>query len=143
MDYAKEAENVQKGGDWIKLGVGVHKLTFLEEIPDPVKSKRIINGKEKETEQSDVLVEYQGQRKKWSLTRGTTSKSLWGQLAILGKYWKTLTGHTVTVVIKEAKDKNGEERKDYTVLECSELLQKQQQLNASGTVDKLNTKFNF
>ena len=128
MEYQKEAETVQKGGDWIKLGVGVHKLTFLEEIPDPIKSKRVINGKEKETEQCDVLVECKGERKKWSLTRGTTSKSLWGQLMILGKHHQKLTGQNVTVVIKEAKDKNGEDRKDYTVLECSELLQKQQQI---------------
>jgi len=143
MDYEKEAEAVQKGGDWVKLGVGFHKLTFLEEIPDPVKSKKVINGVEKETEQCDVFVDYQGQRKKWSLTKGSTAKSLWGQLMILARHHKKLTGLAVDVVIKSAKDKNGEERKDYTVIQCSELLQKQQQLNPQGTVDRLNTKFSF
>jgi hypothetical protein len=143
MKYETEADNVQKGGDWIKLGVGVHKLTFLEEIPDPVKTKRTINGQEKEIEQCDVLVDYQGQRKKWSLTKGSTAKSVWGQLMILGKHHKTLTGVAIDVIIKTAKDKNGEDKKDYTVLQCAELLQKQMQLNPSATVDRLNTKFNF
>lgn len=128
MEYAKEADKVEQGGDWVKLGVGIHKLTFLEEIPEPVKTKKVINGKEKENEQCDVLVDYQGQRKKWSLTKGTTLKSLWGQLMVFGKYHKSLVGKTVDVVIKQAKDKNGEERKDYTVLQVAELLQKQQLL---------------
>lgn len=128
MEYGKEAEKVQAGGDWIKLGVGVHKITFLEEIPDPVKSKKTINGKEKEIEQCDVVVDYQGQRKKWSLTKGETTKSLWGQLMVLGKHHKSLMGKTISVAIKLAKDKTGEERKDYTVWEVAELLQKQQEL---------------
>lgn len=128
MKYELEAEAVQKGGDWIKLGVGVHKLTFLEDIPDPIKSKKMINGKEKETEQCDVLVNYNGERKKWSLTKGTTTKSVWGQLMILGKHHKSLVGLTVDVLVKESKDKNGEDRKDYSIIQCAEILQKQQQL---------------
>jgi len=128
MNYETEAEKVQQGGDWIKLGVGVHKITFLEEIPEPIKSKKVINGKEREVEQCDVIVDYNGQRKKWSLTKGETTKSLWGQLMVLGKHHKSLMGKTIDIVIKQAKDKSGEERKDYTVIQCSELLQKQQQL---------------
>jgi hypothetical protein len=130
MRYEEEAEKVQAGGDWIKLGVGVHKITFLEEIPDPIKEKRVINGKEKEIEQCDVTVDYNGQRKKWSLTKGETTKSLWGQLMVLGKHHKSLMGKTIDVVIKQSKDKSGEDRKDYTVIQCSELLQKQQALKA-------------
>lgn len=126
--YEAEAEEIAKGGDWIKLGVGVHKVTFLEEIPQPIKQKKIIAGKEKEVEQCDVLVEYQGSRKKWGLTKGQSAKSVWGQLMILGKHYKSLVGKTVTVLVKSSKDKNGEDRKDYSIVECAEILQSQQQL---------------
>jgi len=127
-NYITEAEKVASGGDWIKLGVGVHKILFLEDLPVPIKTKRVINGKEQEIEQCDVLVEYQGQRKKLSLTKGATVKSLWGQVVILGRHYKSLVGKTVDVIVKQAKDKNGEERKDYTILQVAELLQQQQKL---------------
>lgn len=126
--YDAEADEIAKGGDWIKLGVGVHKVTFLEEIPAPVLQKKTIMGKEKEVEQCEVLVEYQGGRKKWSLTKGQSTKSVWGQLMVFGKHHKSLIGKTITVIVKSSKDKNGEDRKDYTVVECSEILQAQQQL---------------
>ena len=128
MNYETEAENIEKGGDWVKLGVGVHKLIPLEEIPDPVKSKQVIRGVEKEVEQSTVLVDFQGSRKKWGLTKGTTGKSLWGQLMILGRHYKSLVGKPLTIVVKVSKDKNNEDRTEYAVLECVELLQKQQKL---------------
>lgn len=124
-NYETEAEKVTAGGDWIKLGVGVHKLVFLEDLPTPVKTKIVINGKEKESERCDVLVEYQGQRKKLSLTRGASIKSFWGQVVLLGKHYKSLVGKSVDVIVKTAKDKNGEDRKDYTILQVAELLQQQ------------------
>jgi len=127
-NYIAEAEKVASGGDWIKLGVGIHKITFLEEIPVPVKAKKVINGKEQEIEQCDVMVDYKGERKKLSLTKGATTKSLWGQLMVLGSHHKSLMGKTVDIAVKLAKDKNGEERKDYTVWQVAELLQKQQVL---------------
>lgn len=127
-NYEAEAEKVASGGDWVKLGVGIHKITFLEEIPQPVKAKKIINGKEQEIEQCDVLVDYKGERKKLSLTKGATTKSLWGQLMVLGRHHKSLMGKQVDIAVKMAKDKNGEERKDYTVWQVAELLQKQQTL---------------
>lgn len=126
--YETQAEKLANGGEWLKLGVGVHKVTFLEDISQPVKIKKVILGKEKEVEQCDVLVDYLGGRKKWSLTVGTSTKSVWGQLMLLGKHYKTLIGKTFTILVKTSKDKNGEDRKDYSIVECAELLQKQQGL---------------
>lgn len=129
--YDAEADEVISGGEWVKLGVGVHKIKFLQDIPQPIKQKKIISGKEKEVEQCEVQVEYMGQRKKWGLTKGKSTKSIWGQLMVLGKHFKSLVGQTFTIVVKSNKDKNGEERKDYSIIECAELLQKQETLKTT------------
>lgn len=121
LNYENEAKEVQDGGDWIKLTVGVHKITVLSDFGPLVKKE--INGDP--VEQSEALVEYQGSRKKWQVNKGKSTKSLWGQLMVLGKHHKTLVGVPLDVIVKESKDKNGDTKKDYTILQCSELMQKQ------------------
>lgn len=124
LNYELEANEASSGGDWLKLGVGMHKVTFLQEIPGT--TKKMIGTDE--VEQSEVLVEYEKVRKKWSLNKGKSTKSLWGQLMVLGKHHKKLTGQTFDILVMESKDKNGEVKKDYKVIQCAELLQQQAKL---------------
>lgn len=124
LNYEAEANEASSGGDWLKLGVGMHKVTFLQEIP--ATSKKKIG--DDEVEQSEVLVEYEKSRKKWSLNKGKSTKSLWGQLMVLGKHHKKLTGQTFDILVMESKDKNGDTKKDYKVIQCAELLQQQAKL---------------
>ncbi|MEM3154801.1 MAG: hypothetical protein QW165_04545 [Candidatus Woesearchaeota archaeon] len=125
VNYAEEANNTR--GDYVKLDVGVHKFTFLEELKKPRKIKKSFNGKEQEIEQTDVLVDYQGKRKTLTLTVGHTLKSLWKQLMILGEANKGLCGKTITVLVTVIDGK-----KTHNVQEAQELIARRQQQKMTG-----------
>ena len=123
MDFEKENSVLKEKieGEWWKPTEGMHKVTFLENLKEPTKRTiRQPDGKEKEVEQSDVLIEVDKKRYKWSITKAITKKSLWGQLMYFGKNVKDLTGQTCTIIVKG----QGKQR-DYTIFEVVQLKQQQ------------------
>ena len=123
MEYQKAYDELKEGSDWWKPKEGLHKVTFLENINDPTKRKILVEGKEKEIEQSDVLIEVQGKRWHWSITKANGKDSLWGQILYFGLSVKDIIGKTVTVII-QGSDKN----RKYIIQETLELKTKQQNL---------------
>jgi len=123
MEYDKEYETLKDGGDWWKPTPGIYKVTFLENVPQPTKHKFLADGKEKEVDQSEVLIEVEKKRYKWSITKANGKDSLWGQLMFYGMTVKDVVGKIVTVIIQGT----GKQR-TYVIQETLELKQKQQQL---------------
>jgi hypothetical protein len=123
MEYDKQYAELKEGMDWWKPKEGLHKVTFLENIPEPTKRKIMVDGKEKELEQSDVLIEIDKKRIRWSITKATGKDSLWGQLMYYGMTVKDVIGKTITVLI-QGQDK----QRKYIIQEVLELKQKQQKI---------------
>jgi hypothetical protein len=123
MEYEKQYNELKEGSDWWKPTAGIYKVCFLENIPEPTKRKILVDGKEKELEQSDVLIEVDKKRWRWSITKAAGKDSLWGQLMYYGMTVKDIIGKTVTVII-QGENKN----RKYVIQETLELKQKQQNL---------------
>jgi len=123
MEYQKAYDELKEGSDWWKPTAGIHKVCFLENIAEPTKRKILVDGKEKELEQSDVLIDVDKKRYKWSITKASGKDSLWGQLMYYGMTVKDIVGKTVTVII-QGDNKN----RKYIIQETLELKQKQQNL---------------
>ena len=123
MEYEKQYAELKEGSDWWKPSAGIHKVMFLENIAEPTKRKILVDGKEKELEQSDVLIDVDKKRYKWSITKASGKDSLWGQLMFYGMTVRDIVGKTVTVII-QGDNKN----RKYIIQETLELKQKQSQL---------------
>ena len=120
IDYGKEVENLDKTNTW-KPEVGVHKFVILSE-PEETEYVENVNGVEKRSPQLKIEIEVEGEQKTWFIGKGKTSESAYGQLMILGKYYKQLAGRDYELIVKQGKD-----RKNYTFPEASKI----QQLEAS------------
>lgn len=123
MEYEKEYENLKENVQqkWWKPNEGIHKITFLENVPKPEpKTFKMPDGTIKALEQSDVKIDVNKEVVLWSITKSLTKDSLWGQIIFLGTIWKDLTGKTITVLVT-GKDK----QKKYMIQEVLELKQKQ------------------
>lgn len=112
MNYETEAANLRES-QWLKLEEGNHKLVILADLSDLKTETKMIRGEQKTLTQSELMVEYQGQRFKWSVTKGISPTSLWGQLVRLGKAWESLVGKEIDVIVKGT----GKE-KDYTITQA-------------------------
>lgn len=124
LDYEKEANEDSASNEYLKIGVGIHKITFLSEL-SPLVEKEIKGDK---VQQTEALVEYDKMRKKWNLNKAKTLKSLYRQVLLYAKHHKSLVGKTIQVLVKESTDKNGDTKKEYSVIEVAELLQQQAKL---------------
>ena len=123
MEYEKAYGELKEGTDWWKPKEGLHKVCFLENIGDPTKRKILVDGKEKEIEQTDVLIEVEKKRWRWSITKASGKDSLWGQILYYGMMVKDIVGKTITCIIQG----EGKNRK-YIIQETLELKTKQQNL---------------
>lgn len=114
IDYVKEIKNLE--GDWLKLDAGTHEIKILEEMTVPQPRVVIFGNIERTIFQTNVNVEYQGNKFKWSITRGS-SRSVWGQLIKLATKLGGLKDKTVHVIVKIDPIKH---YKDYTVVEANQ-----------------------
>lgn len=118
MEYDKEYENVsQMNADYLKPGIGVHKITILEEPEETV-----FQDAEREVPQIKMRVKHNQKEKTWYITKGLTLKSLFGQLMALGKFKGKLKDETITLSVNTAKNKDGKTTNSYQVLEAIEAL---------------------
>lgn len=125
MKYETEYEKLRDPAQntYFKPEEGVHTIVFLEDLKEPVEKTISIDGKDKKIFQSDVLIEFNKERKVWSITKAETHNSLWGQLLLIGKHKGSLVGESVTIMVKG----QGKSR-DYTITEAVKLRQQQAKL---------------
>lgn len=123
--YEEELKNLKKGGDceWWKPEEGIHKITFLENIPQPVLRSILVEGVEKKVVQTDINIKISDKRYKWTVTKAETENSLWGQLMRLGAHYKDLTGKTISLIVQGQN-----KQRKYSIYEVAELKQKQQKI---------------
>jgi len=119
MDWNKEVENLRTGSDlpeFLKLKAGQHKVEFQN---DGIERTQV--WEEKEIPKVDFKVRVNGQEFTWSVTKGITVNSLYGQIALVAKNNTSLIGKTVTVIVKGS----GKET-SYTILEALALMEQEE-----------------
>ena len=119
MNYEKEVENLNTGGDTWKPKVGVHDFVILAE---PEETEYVEEGKEP-TPQIKLEIEISGEKKNWFVGKGKTMKSAFGQLMVIGKYYGKLLGQQVQLIVQESKDKNGETKNSYMFPMAAKIVQ--------------------
>ena len=113
MDYQKELEKTQEGGNYWKPKTGQFKVKSLTELEptDPFIKKRS-DGTEEVNEQYKLKILVNEEEKIWTFGRGQTPASTYGQIIDLAvKKGKTLVNVEFTVVVKNDGTKN-----DYTII---------------------------
>lgn len=112
-DWKKEKEALitPQERNWWNPEAGQHEVVFLTD------------GEEYETQYEDKPltkvvfdVEINKERFSWSMGKGRTQNSLYGQLALIGAEKGTLIGEKVSLLVK------GKEKRDYTVIEALPLM---------------------
>ena len=114
MDYNKEYEKIQEGGQWFQPDVGTHKLKLLSELSDPYEMER--DGRTFKKCSVDVRVEGAENDQKLSMGYGAGPSSLFGQLVALAKLKGKLMDLEITLTVK--LDKQG--KRDFTIPEALE-----------------------
>ena len=109
MDYDKEVENLNQSSDTWKPTVGVHEFVVLAE---PEETEYVEEGKTP-TPQIKMFIEFKGKQMNWFVGKGKTMKSAYGQLMVIGKYYKKLAGQKIELIVQEAKDKSGVVKNSY------------------------------
>jgi len=108
-------------GDWFSPKAGTYQITVLKE---PTKEDiRIAKFDDDSVEQVILNIKVKGAEgeKLWSVTKGKTSNSLWGQLCLFAKYENNgkFSGKEFQLIVKgEGKSKN------YTVYESLKHTEK-------------------
>jgi hypothetical protein len=126
VDWNQEADAL--GGDFLKFTQsGRFHVKFLndgepDEYVDPESGKR--------TPQQVFDIEYEGRKMRRSVTKGKTTSSEWGQLALIGRYHGSLADKTLTYIVKyDASKKKGE----YTIEEALPLIAKHEEQKNKGS----------
>jgi len=124
MNYDKEVENLNQGGDTWKPKVGVHDFVVLAE---PEETEYVDEDKGTSTPQIKLEIEINGEQKNWFVGRGKTMKSAYGQLMVIGKYYKKLSGQKLQLIVQEAIDKNGDVKNSYMFPQAAKIVQAEQE----------------
>jgi len=118
MDYQKELQRLQEGGNFWKPKVGQYKLKALTELEDADDfTRKYKNDKGEEvveaSPQAKIKILVDGKEEKiWTFGKGKTPASTYGQLVELAtKHANQLTGVEFSVVVKSDGTKN-----DYTIV---------------------------
>jgi hypothetical protein len=113
MDWNNEVKDLRDGevSDYFKPSEGQHKIKILD---DGVAHQfewegEVIN-------KVNFKVEVNGKESVWSVPRGKTLSSLYGQLAQIGMDKGTLKGQTITLLVKGQN-----KQRQYIVMESLEL----------------------
>lgn len=114
FDWDEESENLGTS-DWFNPDPGTHDVTFLD---DGRQDTREYDGEEgKEVREVGIFtVEVDGEEKQWSVTKGSTESSLWGQLVKVAKARDGLKGEEITLI----RTGTGSDT-TYTVQEAADL----------------------
>jgi hypothetical protein len=113
MNYEEELKKIQeyKAEQYFKPEAGTHKIVIISEA-----KPKTYKGDDGERDQIELEIQKEEEMMTWTVTKGLTMKSLYGQLIHLAvKNKGSLIGQTVTLIVK-GEGKN----KDYTVVEASE-----------------------
>jgi len=114
-DWKKEAEQLGSSNFW-KPQTGQYKVKFLDDgTPSTYEDKN--SGRV--TEQLNFKVEIDGEEKEWTVTKARTVNSLYGQIALLGRYHGSLVEKTITLLVKFDQQNN---KREYTVQEALDLI---------------------
>lgn len=123
VNYEKEWETIQsevkaevfkpKEGAYIIKIVEEPEETFFEDKKDGSK-----------TPQLKIKIRVSGQDKDqvWYVSKGKTSRSLYGQLIALGKGENGLAGKQIQLLVKPSKNQAGQNTNDYTIVEAIKYL---------------------
>ena len=114
-DWKKEAELLGSTNFW-KPQTGQYSVKFLNDgTPSTYEDKN--SGKV--TEQLNFKIEIEDEKKEWTMTKARTVNSLYGQIALLGRYHGSLVGKTITLLVKFDQQNN---KREYTVQEALDLI---------------------
>ncbi len=114
IDWDEEHDNL--GSEWFNPDPGTHKVVFLDDGEIDTRTYEDDNGNKEEREVGIFTVDVDGETLKWSVTKGSTESSLWGQLVKYAKHHDGLAGEEITLI------RNGEgSDTTYTVQEAAEL----------------------
>lgn len=122
-DYNKLFEDIKESeknatGDWLRLTPGRHTLTFKSELGDPFRND-VLSDAKREVFQVNVDVEENGKTYRWSITKGKTQNSLYGQVVEFAKLSGGLKDKTINLLVTgEGKDRR------YMINELIDLKQK-------------------
>lgn len=111
MDWAKEVESLGTGREFLKLDSGSHSVKFLDDGEEKIVE---YDGKEQNKVFFNVMVK--DNEYVWTVAKGGTLNSCYGQIALLGRMNGSLVNRTFTVLVK-GEGKN----KDYTIVEALDL----------------------
>jgi hypothetical protein len=109
-DWEKEAENLGTS-EWFTPNTGTQTIRFLD---DGEKQQREYDDEVRDVQVFTVKVG--GDEMKWSVTRGSTESSLWGQLVKVGADRGGLEGEEITLI----RNGTGNDTQ-YTVQEAADL----------------------
>ena len=112
MDYEKEVQNLEQyqNKDWYKPKPGTTKIVILSE-PTPGTYK---DDEGNITELIELEISIAEKMFSWSIGKGKTMASLYGQLMSIGKAKGKLMGETITLITKFDGKKNS-----YTLIEAN------------------------
>ena len=138
MNYEKEVENLNIGSETWKPGVGVHEFVILTE---PEETEFVDDKTGDKTPQIKMLVEVNGKQLVWYVGKGKTTQSAYGQLMVIGKFYKTLAGRKLELIVQESKDRNGDLKKSYMFPQSAKITQAEKENNdkLQGTEEKPET----
>ncbi|MBN1682820.1 hypothetical protein JW865_04635 [Candidatus Bathyarchaeota archaeon] len=118
MDLKQEYEKIEEHikVEWFKAKIGKYQIVIIGEPEEDV----YVSDDEKQIEQVVFTIEILKKRYKWSVSKGLTFASLYGQIIALSKQnnYKT-NGLSFTLLVKNDGYKN-----DYTILEAMDLINK-------------------
>lgn len=115
-DWNKEAEELGTSNFW-KPETGSYQIKFLN---DGEPSQYIDPKTKIATDQLNFRVEVRGEERDWTVTKAKTVNSLYGQIALLGRFHGTLVDKTVTLLVKFDKPNN---KREYTIQEALPLME--------------------
>lgn len=111
VNWNEEVENMKTSTEFLKLDMGQHKVTFLDDGED-----KIVKYDEKEVVKRFFRVKHNNEEKIWTMAKSETLNSLYGQIALIGRQYGSLVNQEITIKVKgEGK------KKSYDVVEAFEL----------------------
>lgn len=108
MDYQTELKRLQEGGNYWKPKAGQYKVKALSELEEaePYQPEG-----EDPKPQAKIKIEVNGEEKMWTMGKGATLASTYGQLVNLASHKGKLTDVEFNLVVKSDGKKN-----DYTIV---------------------------
>lgn len=133
-DWNKETELLGSTNFW-KPETGSHKVHFL----DDGKETQYRDPHGRVTDQMNFKIRVDGEQKLWTMTRAKTVNSLFGQIALIGKYHIDLTGKDITLLVKFDQLNN---KREYTVEEALPLIDEWNAQKKTGKSKNKNSGHN-